>query len=179
MSDQSSTPSALDNESSLATIVRLVAEGFFSVTPNGEVWRHKKFTKWGVRDVEPRRADPIGPLGYRYVKVTIDGKQISVPAHRLVWHVLKGPIPDGEEVNHTKGNRADNRPEKLELTTSSGNKLHSYRELNHPRKGSPKFSAEKRQEVLDLRAAGLSFLKIEKATGVSAAAARAICGRQP
>lgn len=42
-------------------------------------------------------------------------------AHRIVWEMLKGPIPMGLEVDHVNHNRSDNRIENLRLVTSTEN----------------------------------------------------------
>ena len=95
---------------SFDVVMGLVQDGMFSVDAEGAVWRHKIRTIWGYRDVPARRADHILPVGYRYVSVTVDRKQIAVPAHRVVWTALNGPIPEGLEINHKDGNKANNRP---------------------------------------------------------------------
>jgi hypothetical protein len=51
--------------------------------------------------------------------------------HRLIWTVANGDIPDKIEVNHINGIKWDNRLENLELTTKSGNALHSRRVLGN------------------------------------------------
>lgn len=174
MSEGNSTAPAREVKASLDIVLALISEGMFSVDGNGAVWRHKIRTKHGYRNVAPRRADHVLPIGYRYVSVTIDRKQFSVPAHCVVWSVLKGSIPTGMEINHKNGNRANNLPDNLELATSSENKKHSYDFLNHARRGSPKHSAEDRARVIQLRSSGMSYRAIERETGVSAASARQI-----
>jgi len=162
-------------QTSFEIILELVRDGFFVVDSDGSIWRTMIITRWGRRRVGRRRADHVLSIGYRYVSVTLNGKQISVVAHRIVWHVLKGPIPGNREVNHKNGIRHDNRPENLELVTPSENIRHSYRVLGRKAPGSPKFTQEKRAEVIRLRGDGKSYRQIEKLSGVSAAAARAIC----
>jgi ribosome-binding protein aMBF1 (putative translation factor) len=53
-------------------------------------------------------------------------------AHRLVYEVFVGPIPEGMQINHKNGIKDDNRPENLEVVTASENKLHAHRVLGLP-----------------------------------------------
>ena len=162
---------------SFSIVLQLIRDGMFSVDEQGVIWRHKIRTKWGYRDVHTRRADHILPIGYRYLSVTINRRQMAIPAHRLVWHILCGPIPPRMEVNHIDGNRSNNHPSNLELVTSSENKRHSYHVLGHKKQTAYKWGPEMQAEVLSLRGSGLSYRQIERQTGVSAAAARHIIGQ--
>ena len=56
--------------------------------------------------------------GYEYV--TIDGK--SKLAHRVMWEVFNGKIPEGMEIDHINTDRLDNRIDNLRLVTPSENK---------------------------------------------------------
>lgn len=90
------------------------SSGKFRVDDQGRVWR-------GNHRAENRVGD------YLQVKVMIHGIRYYTCAHRLVWHVLKGPIPCGMVINHLNGRKDDNRPENLEITTYSGNTKHAYK----------------------------------------------------
>ena len=48
-------------------------------------------------------------------------------AHRLVWRALRGPIPDGLELNHLNGDKSDNRLQNLEIVTASQNMRHAIK----------------------------------------------------
>ena len=48
-------------------------------------------------------------------------------AHRLVWQVFMGNIPEGMEVDHKNNNKKDNRLESLQLLTSQENTLKWHR----------------------------------------------------
>jgi hypothetical protein len=163
-----------NQESTFDIAMQLVKDRMFGVEPDGAIWRYKVRTIWGYRDIEPRRADRIAPIGYRYIHAQIKRRQIAVPAHRIVWTVLRGPIPAGFEINHKDGDKANNHPSNLELVTPSENIRHSYLSLGRPRQGSPKWSDDMRADVVRLHSEGLSYRSIERLTGVSAATARAI-----
>ncbi len=42
-------------------------------------------------------------------------------AHRIIWEMLHGPIPDGMLIDHINMNSADNRVENMRLATKSQN----------------------------------------------------------
>ena len=66
-----------------------------------------KYKRWVVGDRHPDRH------GYIYVKMS-DGSRRH--EHRIVYEELLGrPLTPDETVHHKNGNRADNRPENLEL----------------------------------------------------------------
>jgi hypothetical protein len=44
-------------------------------------------------------------------------------AHRIIWEMHNGKIPDGYEVDHINANRSDNRIENLQLLSSYQNSL--------------------------------------------------------
>lgn len=90
---------------------------------NGKIWRMKS-TKPGFK---PGRADSPAGGGYRCVGHSVGGKAISAAAHRVIWSLLNGPIPDGMEINHKNGNPGDNRPSNLEVVTHAQNATHGWK----------------------------------------------------
>lgn len=68
--------------------------------------------------------------GYQYTTLLKQGKPRKHRIHRLVLAAFVGPIPEGYEVNHIDGNRANNSLSNLEYVTHSENERHAYRELN-------------------------------------------------
>jgi hypothetical protein len=46
-------------------------------------------------------------------------------AHRLIWEMFFGEIPDGLEIDHINRNRSDNRIENLRLVNRSENNLNT------------------------------------------------------
>lgn len=54
-----------------------------------------------------------------YLVVNVNGKQHRV--HRLIWMMLVGEIPDGYQIDHIDGNRANNHISNLRLATRAEN----------------------------------------------------------
>ena len=63
------------------------------------------------------RAGAAGASGYRYIKY--QGKLLR--EHRLAYEFVLGPIPEGMEIDHINGDRADNRISNLRLATHQQN----------------------------------------------------------
>jgi hypothetical protein len=68
--------------------------------------------------------DRILWTGYNRAALCKNGTRKCTPVHRLVAAAFIGPRPDGHEVNHINGIRADNRPENLEYVTRRQNMAH-------------------------------------------------------
>ena len=68
------------------------------------------------------------------------GKLIS--SHRLIWETLKGPIPNGYEIDHINTVRDDNRLENLRCITHAENNRNPLSRKNHSisMKGKPEKS---------------------------------------
>lgn len=69
------------------------------------------------------KGDPVGGVcGDGYVRLGgRGGVSAFLYAHRVIWEAVNGPIPDGLEIDHLNGNKADNRARNLEAVTKSQN----------------------------------------------------------
>lgn len=159
----------------LEAALKMVEMRVLIVDNAGLVWKQREIRNTGKLVLIPvRRAEQLNrKLGYLYVMVRHRSRQYNVPAHRLVWTVLKGPIPPGKEINHIDGSRAHNHPFNLELVTPSENIQHSYKVLGRRRQ--PRLAPEKIELARRLRLQGLSFSQIAKAAGISMTAAFNYC----
>jgi HNH endonuclease/NUMOD4 motif/Helix-turn-helix domain of resolvase len=155
--------------------------------PN-EVWKaaqgyNDKYlvsTKGRVKSLFRRNEHLLRPGANRrgYLRVslwdTATRKASSVAVHRLVMLTFAGPPPDGMQVNHKNGNKADNRSENLEFVTPGENLRHSYNVLNrhHVRgeqHGRAKLSENDVQQIRRLIGVGVKIKSIAAAFGVSPA----------
>lgn len=70
-----------------------------------------------------RSGEPIGGVcADGYVRLHgVAATAHTLYAHRLVWEVCNGPIPDGFHVDHKNAARSDNRSRNLQVVTPSRN----------------------------------------------------------
>jgi len=60
--------------------------------------------------------------GYRYIGTSIDGKQVSLLAHRVIWFLhYKEPASEDKVIDHINGDPDDNRIENLRVVTHKDN----------------------------------------------------------
>lgn len=119
---------------------------------DGQFWRLRKR---GQAVPKPYRIDRPGSVGYHRIPI-VGG---CVYAHRVVWVLNHGPIPDGMEINHKDGNKSNNAIENLELVTHQDNMKHAGGVLKVMSRPPEKFPAtvltrEKAREIRRLYAAG-------------------------
>lgn len=78
---------------------------------------------WKVRRPGPRSPGPGeeagSVIGGRYRSIQYKRKRHYV--HRVIWEMVRGPIPPGLCIDHIDGNGLNNRWENLRVTTLSGN----------------------------------------------------------
>ena len=107
-----------DPESGLLSWRDDVPEWYFPTRRGYAVWatRHK--------------GKPVGTATNNgYMRVWFNGKLHL--AHRIIWHMNNGPIPDGMVIDHVNGNRADNRLENLRLCSRAENTVNRPMQSNN------------------------------------------------
>ena len=65
----------------------------------------------------------------------------SERAHRVIWELANGPIPDGHVVHHRNGDIMDNQIENLELMTRAEHNRHHHLGRSHSPETRAKMSA--------------------------------------
>lgn len=145
----------------------LIAMGVMEVRTDGTVWRLANRTNKGrLKPIPAQRVDIPSGNGYRMIPFSYEGKAYLISAHRLVYQVLVGPIPEGWDINHKDGVKHNNVPGNLEPATRSGNHLHAYREgLRKPAQAEIVSALGPRAK--ELRGQGLTFLQVAKELGCS------------
>ena len=64
--------------------------------------------------------------GYGRVDRLIDGKRRQLPAHRVAYELMVGPIPEGLVIDHLCRNKLCVRPDHLEPVTDGVNTLRAF-----------------------------------------------------
>jgi len=113
----------------------------------------------------------IGYNGYQRVTLWQNGKPEKFSVHKLVMIMFVGVAPDGYEINHKNGKRADNRLENLEYVTHSQNLKYSYDVLGIPRmrgtkNGHAVLTDEKVRQIRILARTGYTHAKIAEIFGI-------------
>lgn len=116
--------------------LQYVERGYFSVDSEGRIWRHRIHRKGSKSNLtwlplaEPRRAE-TEEGDYLAVKMELWGRTRSIQAHRAVYLVLVGLIPDSLLINHKDGDKHHNNPSNLEPATNQENTVHAKDVLKH------------------------------------------------
>lgn len=133
-------------------------------------------TRSGRSLAEPKLIKTGSRRGYRNITFCKEGSIRTYSAHRVVWEAFNGFIPDGIQINHKNGNKADNSLANLELATPSENTRHAFTHLGRKpvknpspgqRNGRAKLSEADIPAIFAARALGLSQQKIAEKFGVS------------
>lgn len=107
-----------------------------------------------------------------YIVCQLRGGRVET-AHRIVWFLTHGEIPDGMVINHIDGDKLNNHPSNLELVTPAGNARHAQETgLMRPLRGDEcswaKLSAEQVREICRLlQETNLQQSKIAEMYGVN------------
>jgi len=84
-------------------------------------------TVWNRR-YAGRVAGHLNKRGYRLIQIGRRGYR----AHRIIWEMVHGTIPDGQEIDHINGIRDDNRITNLRLTSHAENMRNSRQRRDCP-----------------------------------------------
>ena len=114
---------------SLSEVVELGAVVYSEDSPTGLVWNISTF----IPNTQTFRLVKGCKAGHdyksRYYVVGYNNKRYM--AHRVVWELCNGVIPDGLVIDHINGNGRDNRIENLRLVTMRGNARNSRMRSNN------------------------------------------------
>lgn len=69
---------------------------------------------------------PYDARGYLIFVIQKNGKRFAKQAHAIVAETFISTRPEGKQINHKNGNKADNRLSNLEWVTCSENICHAY-----------------------------------------------------
>jgi hypothetical protein len=96
-------------------------EGLYRVSDRGRVQSLERRRLGDHKTVPAKILTPILNKGYPRVTMRRDGKTWYKFAHQMVAEAFLGRCPDGQEVRHKNGNRADPRLENIEYGTRAQN----------------------------------------------------------
>lgn len=113
-----------DTVSKDALIRELLDKGEYWVDPDGKVYSGKKefWYRYGKRV-----GNRINNAGYRTIMHRVrseDGTEVRdlvLLEHRMVFIALKGPIPEGHQIDHVDCVKTNNHPDNLEAVTQQEN----------------------------------------------------------
>ncbi len=71
--------------------------------------------------VEKTMSESDNGVGYKFVRLSKEGKRKNEYIHRLVYKTFGGEIPDGYEINHIDHNKSNNHVSNLEVVTKTEN----------------------------------------------------------
>lgn len=157
----------------------MIEAGELEVDDHGRIWRlgWSREGKDGERvkiRCGRRRAERKTPSGYLQLAIYRGDERYYPLAHRLVFHVKKGPIPDGLCINHINGVKSDNRPDNLEAVTYKENTKHAREALGvRPRQQNGEansMSALTAGDVVEIRrarAAGVTLRELSERFSVA------------
>lgn len=164
--------------------LRQIGAGTLRIDENGRIWRTRRDKKGLPR---PVRAEFVGHKGYLRIILGVPGSNstCSVQAHRLVWVVANGPIPDGLQINHKDLDKQNNCLGNLEVVTASENIQHSYANGRpHPWhkatewRGKKRLTPEDAEAIRTMRAGGALLREIAARFGISVSYAQRVANRK-
>lgn len=101
-------------------------EEWYKVSNHGRVMSFKRWPDGRLKKPSQIRS------GYFTVGFTRRGITKTVYVHQVVAEAFIGPCPEGMQINHIDGDKANNRAENLEYVTPRENLKHAKDELGMP-----------------------------------------------
>lgn len=116
--------------------------------------------------------------GYRLVTPCIGGKHVQATAHAMVAAAFLGERPEGMDVNHIDGDKANNVPSNLEYVTRKDNMRHAREtglwDNRGEKNGQAKATEAQIRQAHALMCAGASIAKVVEIVGLTRAQIRHI-----
>jgi len=113
-------------------------EGWYEISNLGRVKR----VNGDNSAVAGKILNPWNRKDYAGVSLYKDGIESSFNVHKIVTATFLGPCPEGKEVNHIDGDKANNKLSNLEYATHSENMLHAFSSGLLTRKGEKNSSSK-------------------------------------
>lgn len=140
----------------------LIANPLYRVDSDGTV--HTRINSNGIGVIPNdgwRRCDNMDKAGYMVVNVSrySKGKRYkrTLRAHRIVFQKFNGELMRNKVVNHIDGNKANNKPDNLELILPEENTSHALEILGHSPIRNTVISMEIAMEIRQLRREGWKY----------------------
>jgi hypothetical protein len=102
--------------------------------------------------------DTAGGYVHGYIKLTVNNFQIM--AHRAVWQICNGPIPEGKDIDHINGDGKDNRIANLRIASRSENNQNRRTARRDSQTGIIGVTQHKRSQLFNARITDTNGKKI-------------------
>lgn len=146
--------------------------GHYEISSHG---RLRRINAYRPNQANKIRKPQTAKNGYIVYMLSVSNKAMLRSAHRMVADAFLGPIPEGMQVNHKDGDKANCRLANLEIVTNGENRAHSYRVLgiapNKWKAGAANHNArlafEEVQAIRSKASLGIPYSQLSQAFGIS------------